>query len=192
MSDGAITDLLINRDYVMAKRTTVALVILALYAGLNDAADMPRLSDNDTIIIAADESWEEADQGTIYFRGDVEIQTPGWAIMADRVIVYGKLEAVERIVADGSPVKFIYSNPTAANNTFADGEGLHLEFLHDAALLTLSGNAILTGEGRIMQSSEIQYDLEQRELMAGGTEGVHITITPVGNAVPDPGQPQQN
>ena len=144
-SNGAIIDLLVDRDYVMSKLTTVALVVITLYASHNDAADVPRLPDDAVIIVAADESWEDVDQDVVHFRGNIEIRTPGWTLMADRVTVYGKLEDAERIVAEGSPVHFIYSNSAANGDGHMEGEGLHLEYLSDSALLSLSGNAVLTG-----------------------------------------------
>jgi lipopolysaccharide transport protein LptA len=162
----------------MTKLTTVALVVMTFYATHNQAADVLQVSDDATIIVAADESWEEVDQDVIHFRGNIEIRTPRWAVMADRVTVYGKLEDVERIVADGSPVQFIYSKSVLGGATHTEGEGLHLEYLRGSELLSLSGNATLTGDGRIMQSSEISYNLEQQRLEAGGPDGVHITVEP--------------
>jgi len=160
----------------MSKLTTVALVVIALYASHNEAADVFRLPDDATIIVAADESWEDVDQDIVHFRGNIEIRTPGWTLMADRVTVYGKLEDAERIVADGSPVHFAYSNSAANGDGHMEGEGLHLEYVSDSALLSLSGNAVLTGDRKIMRSSEIRYDLERQNFEASGPEGVHITI----------------
>jgi lipopolysaccharide export system protein LptA len=160
----------------MTKFTTVALVVIALYAGHNEAADVLRLSDNDTIVVAADESWEDLYQDIIHFRGNVEIQTTAWAVKADRVIIYGKLEDVERIVADGSPLYFMVSRSAAGEDDPVVGEGQQLEYRKSSGKLSLSGNAILSGEGQTIRSSEIHYDLEQQKVEAGGPEGVHITV----------------
>jgi lipopolysaccharide transport protein LptA len=160
----------------MTKLTTVALVVITLYASNNEAADDLRPSDDATIIVAADESWEDLGEEIIYFSANVEIRTPRWTLRADRVAVYGNLEDPERIVADGSPVQFTYSKSASDDDTQTRGEGLHLEYLCRLALISLSGNATLTGDRQIMQSSEIRYDLERQRLEAGGPDGVQITV----------------
>ncbi len=162
----------------MTKLRTIAILIIALYAGHGKAADSLHLSDDSTIVVSADDASEEPGQDILYFAGNIEIKTPSWAIMADRVTVYGQLDNLQRVVAEGSPVQFFFRNSDAENSSITEGEGQHLEYEEEAALLRLSGNAKLTSGGRIMQSTEIQYDLEQEKLEASGPEGVQITITP--------------
>ena len=162
----------------MTKQTTIAIAIIALTAGHVEAADLPPLSDDSVIIVSADESWEDAERDIIHFRGNFEIRTPHWTVMADLATVYGKLEDPQRIVADGSPVQFIYRRAETGKPSITEGEGQHLEYERERELLRLSGNAKLATGGRVMQSSEIQYDLEQQRLEAGGSEGVRITFDP--------------
>lgn len=160
------------------KLRTIALVIVTLVAGDNEASETLGLSDDSTIIVSADESWEEADNQIIHFRGNFEIRTPGWSIMADQATLFGQLDDPKSIVADGSPVRFFFRSTDPENPSTTTGEGDHLEYQRDAATLTLSGNAMLTSGERVMRSSEIHYDLEQQKLKAGGPEGVHITVVP--------------
>jgi lipopolysaccharide transport protein LptA len=160
----------------MTKLTTVALVVITLYASHNEAAEDLRPSDDATIIVAADESWEDLSEDIIYFSANVEITTPRWTLKADRVTVYGKMEDPERIVADGSPVHFTYSRSASDGDLQTRGEGQHLEFICGSGLISLSGGATLTGDRQIMRSSEIRYDLERQKLEAGGPDGVQITV----------------
>lgn len=165
----------------MTKPETIAIVIFALYAGPGVTADILHLPTDATIIVSADEAVEEIEQDIIHFRGNFRIKTPGWSIIADQATVYGKLDNMQRIVADGSPVQFFFRETAADDSPVTEGEGLHLEFEKEAGLLRLSGNAKLTSGERIMQSSEILYNLELEKLEAGGAEGVRITIKPDSN-----------
>lgn len=160
----------------MTKPRTVAVVIIALSSGYSDAADILQLSNDTTVVVSADDSWEEAEQDILHFRGNFEIRTPRWTVMADQATVYGKLDTPKRVVADGSPVQFFFRN--TENHSTGEGESRHLEYAREPELLKLSGNVKLTTRGRVMQSSEVQYDVERQKLLAGGPEGVHITVYP--------------
>ena len=162
----------------MTNPGTVAIGVLALLTANGAAADVPRLANDSTIIISADESWEDANEDTIHFRGNFELRTPGWAVMAEEATVYGQLDDPKRVVAEGSPVRFIYQKSAAEPGTATYGEGEHLQYDREKELLSLSGNAKLTNGENVMQSSQIRYDLEQQRLEAGGPEGVRITLDP--------------
>jgi lipopolysaccharide transport protein LptA len=163
-------------DYVMTNQATIAIAVIALTAGQVEAADFAPLSDDSVIIVSADESWEDPEQDTIHFRGNFEIRTPQWTLAADRATVYGELEDPQRVVADGSPVRFAYRHTESGKPSITQGEGQHLEYDGENELLVLSGNARISTDKRIMQSSEMRYNLQQQNLEAGGSEGVQITI----------------
>lgn len=162
----------------MTKLRTVALAIIALYAGHGAAAGLLNISDENTILVSADEVWEEPEQDIFHFRGNFELRTPRWAVMADEATVYGRLDDLERIVAEGSPVRFVFQNSDAENGSITEAEGQKLEYLKKAGVLHLSGGAKIASGGSIMRSSEIRYDLERDELEAGGPEGVRLTAQP--------------
>lgn len=162
----------------MTKPEIIAIVIIVLYTGHSLAADILHLPANATIVVNADEAAEEVGQDIIRFSGNIEIKTPSWSIIADQATVYGKMDNMQRIVADGSPVQFFFRQTGAEDSPIIEGEGLHLEYEKEAGLLRLSGSAKLTSGERVMQSSEILYNLEQEKLQAGGAEGVQITIKP--------------
>jgi len=167
-----------NCNYVMTKQTSIAVAIIALTGGHVDAADVRSVSDDTVIIVSADESWEDEEEDILHFRGNFEIQMPNWTLRADLATVYGKLDDPQRVVAEGSPVHFVYHYTEAGKPSTTQGEGQHLEYEKEHELLRLSGNARLATDRRVMQSSEIQYDLGQQKLDAGGSEGVRITIDP--------------
>ena len=162
----------------MTKLRTVALAIIALYAGQIEAVGILEISDENTILVSADEVWEEPEQEIFHFRGNFEIRTPRWAVTADEATVYGGLDDLERIVAEGSPVHFIFQDPAAENSSITEAEGQHLEYEREPGLLRLFGSAKLVSGGSIMRSSELRYDLERDKLEAGGPEGVQLTVKP--------------
>jgi lipopolysaccharide transport protein LptA len=162
----------------MTKHATVAIITIVLTAGPLDAADLLPLSDDTVIMVSADESWEDAEQDIIHFRGNFEIQLPNWTLKADFATVYGELNDPQRVVAEGSPVKFVYHYTETGNPSFVEGEGQRIEYEKKRNLLNLSGAAKLSTDRRVMHSSEIKYNLDQQKLEAGGPEGVQITISP--------------
>ena len=165
-------------NYVMTYRTTIAIAVFALAAAPPGAADIPVLSDDSVIIVAADESWEADSQDAFYFRGNFEIRMPKWTLMADLATVYGTMDDPSSVVADGSLVNFAYHYTEAGKPSTIEGEGRHLEYDREHNLLRLSGDAKISTDRRILQSSEVTYNLNTRKLEAGGPEGVHITIQP--------------
>lgn len=165
-------------DYVMTQRTAIAIAIICLASVPATAADLRPLSEQSVILVSADEAWEDTDQNAFHFRGNFRIHTPGWTITADVVTIFGALEEPQRLVADGSPVHIVYTRSESGKSYVTDGQGQHLEYVTEQNLLTLTGNAKLSTEGRVMQSSEIQYDLDRQRLDATGPEGVQITIEP--------------
>ncbi len=74
----------------MTKLRTVAVAIIALYVGNGAAAGPLKISDENTILVTADEVWEEPEQNIFHFRGNFELRTPRWAVMADEATVYGR------------------------------------------------------------------------------------------------------
>ncbi len=162
----------------MTKLRTVAVALFALHAGHSTAAGLLKISDDNTILVSADEVWEEPEQEIFHFRGKFEIRTPRWAVLADEATVFGRLDDLERIVAEGSPVQFIFQSSDAENGPITEAEGQKLEYEREPGLLHLSGGAKVVSGGSIMRSSEIRYDLERDKLEAGGPEGVRLTSSP--------------
>lgn len=169
-------------DYVMTYLRTIAAIVVFLPAVMGRAAELLHLADDTTIVISADEAWEDTEQNVLHFRGHFEIQTPSWQLQAHQATIYGKLNDPQRIVADGvaegPPVRFSYQSQEVADATRTDGEGQHLEYEKERNLLTLRGNAVLSSGRRVMRSHHIEYDLGTEQLNAGRGDGVQITVDP--------------
>jgi len=165
-------------SFHITKLGTIATSVLALSTGLDAGADVLQLSNDTIIVVSADESWEELEENVRHFRGNFEIRTPDWAVSADQAVVYGRLDDPERVVADGSPVRFYFENSDSETNAPTEAEGRHLEYEKESGLLRLFGDAKIADDRRLMQSSEMQYDTVQKKLLAGGPEGVKVTVKP--------------
>ena len=169
-------------DYVMTYLRTIAAIVVFLPAVIVKAAELLHLSDDTTIVISADEAWEDIEQDILHFRGHFEIQTPSWQLQAHQASIYGKLDDPQRIVADGitagPPVRFSYQSQIGEDATRTDGEGQHLEYEKERNLLTLNGNAVLTSGRKVMRSNHIEYNLGTEQLNAGRGEGVQVTVDP--------------
>jgi len=159
---------------------TIAIIVITLLAGHGAAADILQLADDSTIVVSADEAWEDTELDTLHFRGHFEIRTPRWRLSAHEATIYGNLDSPQRIVADGTseglPVQFFFLGSDRDNSAGTTGEGQHLEYRQALGLLTLSGAAKLTSGSRVMSSSKIEYDLGSQQLKAGGDEGVRVTV----------------
>ncbi|MFQ5634004.1 MAG: LptA/OstA family protein [Gammaproteobacteria bacterium] len=162
----------------MNRLAATSISVFALAATFAAVPDVLQLSNDTTIVVSADEAWEEEQDGILHFRGNFEIRTPRWIISADRASVHGKLDDPQYVVAEGSPVKFFFRHANDEAGGATRAEGRHLEYDKARNLLRLSGNATISGDRRMMRSSEIQYDLEREELTSGGPEGVHVTVEP--------------
>ena len=161
---------------------TIAVIVLTILVSPGNAADILQLADDSTIVVSADESWEDVDHNVLHFRGNFEIRTPAWRLKADQATVYGNLTDPQRIVAEGAdggaPVHFIYQGTDAGENQSTEGQGQYLEYDREHNLLILSGNAVLTSGARTMRADKIRYDLDQQKLDAGGSDGVQVTVDP--------------
>lgn len=161
---------------------TIAVIVITLFAGHGATADILQLADDSTIVVSADEAWEDTEEDILYFRGHFEIRTPRWQLSAHEATIYGNLDSPQRIVAtgmsEGRPVQFSFLGSDLDDAARTTGEGQNLEYEQALGLLTLTGNAKLTSGNRVMRSSKIQYDLEAQQLQAGGEEGVHVTVLP--------------
>jgi len=166
----------------MAYLRTIVVIVISLLAGGSGAADILQLADNSTIVVSADEAWEEPGKDILHFRGHFEIRTPNWRLTADQATVYGGLDKLQRIVAasadGGTPVHFLFHGSESDDVPDTVGEGQFLEYDKTINMLSLSGNATLVSGVRSMRSDRIQYDLVNQMFTADGGSGVHVTVDP--------------
>ncbi|MFV2089616.1 MAG: LptA/OstA family protein [Pseudomonadales bacterium] len=149
--------------------TILMLALLSCWGAVGSAAD----SETETIIIRADRAWEEEDdREVLHFKGDFELIAPDWQLNADEADLFGPMDDPDRILARGAPaVVLIVSDEETIR-----GEGDEIEYLREADVLTLRGNAELKGEKLFMKSNEIVYDVGTERLKSSGDQGVEMIL----------------
>ncbi|ORU90979.1 MAG: lipopolysaccharide transport periplasmic protein LptA [Cycloclasticus sp. symbiont of Poecilosclerida sp. N] len=122
---------------------------------------------------------DDAKKITLY-SGNVIITQGSMKIMADKVTIYGKRGATDKVIAIGRPVKF--NQQPDGNQGLIRGEAQRLEYLVSKDTLTLIKEATLWQAGNIFASDRIVYDSKRSIVKAGDSESaskrVSITLEP--------------
>lgn len=161
----------------MLRKSAVASLILqvCLNAASVSAAEVPRLDQQDTIVVRADQAWESDDGDVLNFEGNFELTAPDYYLKSDTAELHGAMEDPSTIIADGQPVQFWVQDDSGRKT---HGEGARLEYHRDQNLLRLSGKAVLRDEHTVMRSSMLEYDTANRRLVGTGNDGVQIVTQP--------------
>ena len=159
---------------------TIRLPALGVFflVGIVGAQDLPRLANNDTVTVLADEAWEELEQQVTHFRGNFRLYGPDWSVTADSAVLYGPLDDPERVVADGSPARILVEKSAADGEV--TGHGSRIEYLRAEDIVQVTGDAQIINEGNSMSSSLLRYDLAAERITASGQGGVKMTVDPNG------------
>lgn len=131
-----------------------------------------------TISIRADNAWEDVTPDTIHFSGHFELKANDWYLSADHATLFGDLDDPETAILTGSPATIQLE--TTANDRIETitGQAARIVYQRVTNSITLEGGASLSRAGQLMQSEEIEYDIEQDRIQAGGSQGVHIRVNP--------------
>jgi lipopolysaccharide export system protein LptA len=130
----------------------------------------------DTIVVRADQAWEDPDESITYYRGNFELSTPDWSVQAAEATVFGPLNNPERVLLDGEPARIWISQPEKSK--IVEGSGATIEYLLSADLVTLSGGAELRDGEDTVTSDSILYDIEKDSYRSGNSGRVKVSITP--------------
>ena len=135
-------------------------------------------SSGDTITIRSTEAWEDEEPDIIHFSGNFELKASDWYLSADLATLYGKLDDPETAVLTGSPAIILVNTQSRGEIQTISGEAERIVYNRDTNSLRMEGAASLTREDNTMQGGEIEYDIEEDRIRAGGSEGVHIKVRP--------------
>ncbi len=150
---------------------TFALAASLVWPGAGSAQKL-ELSKDDTVVVRADEAWEEFAGQVAHFRGNFELTAPDWSVVADSAVVYGPLEDPERIIVDGAPARIRLAK--SGREDPIEGEGRHIEYRRADDTVSLSGQARLRDGERTLSSALIEYERRGDRVSAG--EGVEVLI----------------
>ncbi len=135
-------------------------------------------SADDTILIKADNAWEDTAPDTVHFSGDFELKAYDWYLSAEEATLYGDLDDPETVILVGSPANIQLETISNDRIKIVMGKALRIVYQRASNSINLVGRASLTTAGQTMQSEEIEYDITQDRIQASGSQGVHIRVDP--------------
>ena len=131
---------------------------------------------DETIVIKANEAWEDETADVIHFRGDFQLESPDWTVTADQATLYGKLDDPETVILSGSPVYItIYSNENAGDIDVS-GYANRIVYQKDPQSLRMEGKASLSRDDNTLSGSDIEYDISNDRVTASGAGGVRVQL----------------
>jgi len=143
-----------------ARIVTIVLCVIAL-----NVSALP--SDNlQSIIIDSATGVYDNKSGTTTYEGQVVMQRGSMKIMADKLVIYGRLKEATKIVATGTPARFQMTQKADASPVTAEAN--ILEYQVENEMLMLKDNATLDQDGSNLSASQIEYDVKNALVKAGG------------------------
>ena len=99
------------------------------------------------------------------YRGNVKLTQGAMQLKADKLQVYTKNGALQRLKAEGNPAHF---TAPLRDKSLATGEASIVNLNSGKGILLLTGNAKLTQMGNTLHNDRIEYNLNTGNLKAGG------------------------
>lgn len=146
---------------------------------LSEGERLSGFSAGDTVSIQAENAWEDEAPNTIHFSGQFELRAHDWYLSADQATLYGNLDNPETAILTGSPANIQLKTVSDGEIETVMGKAARIVYQRSTNNIKLEGEASLSIGGQTMQSDEIEYDIEQDRIQAGGDQGVHIRVNPV-------------
>lgn len=142
--------------------------LLCLSMGLSVIASntysLPNDSDQELTLEAVSAEFDET-LGMTTYTGNVVMQQGSMIIHADKLVIYGKLDSANKVIAIGKPAKFQQTAKVDAQPVRASANKLEYEVSNET--LVLVGNAALDQEGSSLKSNLIRYDVKKALVKAG-------------------------
>jgi len=126
--------------------------------------------------------------GVSTYRGNVVLEQGTLHLEADLLKVYRGNDELDRIEAEGRPVRLRQRPEGAAADV--EGEALRLEYRAAADRLLLEGSASVRQGGDLFSGERIEYDIVHSRVQASGQDNgsgrVHAIIQPRSDGEPKP------
>lgn len=137
---------------------------ITLFVITSDAYSLPNDSDQELTLEAVSAEFDET-LGMTTYTGKVVMQQGSMIIRADKLVIYGKLDSANKVIATGKPAKFQQTAKVDAQPVRASANKLEYEVSNET--LVLVGNAALDQEGSSLKSNLIKYDVKKALVKAG-------------------------
>ena len=128
----------------------------------------------DVVSIRADTAWEDIEPDIVHFEGHFEMQVRDWLVLADRATLYGKLDDPDHVVLAGSPARMELSYTFGGRTEIVRGQASKITYDRKAAQIRLSGDARMGQGDKMLNSNEINYDINTDRFHTEGETGINI------------------
>jgi lipopolysaccharide transport protein LptA len=135
-------------------------------------------SSGDTLTIRSPEARMDEEPNIFHFEGGFELRATDWYLSSDHATLYGKLDDPETVVISGSPAQILVNTISNGQATTINGHAERIVYQRRSNSIRMEGNAFISRNEHSMSGGEIEYDIEQDHLSAGGDGGVHIEVKP--------------
>ena len=120
------------------------------------------------ITLQSDHAEFDRFNGKTTYSGSVIMEQGSMKIKADKVVIYGDMKKVTKIIAEGSPAEFQQTPDIDAKPVTASGN--KLEYQISNKVLYLTEEAKLQQEGSVLTGPKITYDVERAIVQAGDSQ----------------------
>jgi lipopolysaccharide transport protein LptA len=158
---------------------TIPIALLCFAGGLFAADErLPGFSSNDTLTIRSSEARMDEQPDIIHFAGGFELQAKDWYLSSEQATLYGKLDDPETVIITGTPAMILVNSKIRGRNSILNGEANRIVYQRNSNSIRMEGDASLSRDGHTMNGGEIEYNIGNDLLSAGGIGGVHIRVNP--------------
>ena len=138
---------------------------LAVIAVLLASAAQALPSDREQPIrISADQALRDEREGYTEYTGNVRLQQGSLQIQANKLTIFHRQEAADRIVAEGSPARL--QQQPATDKAVIHAAALSIEYFKSQELVKLSREARIEQEGSIVTGNTIDYFMAEQRVKA--------------------------
>jgi len=116
------------------------------------------------IRISADQALRDEREGYTEYTGNVRLQQGSLQIQANKLTIFHRQEAADRIVAEGSPAR-LQQQPTT-DKAVIHAAALSIEYFKSQERVKLSREARIEQEGSIVTGNTIDYFMAEQRVKA--------------------------
>ena len=135
-------------------------------------------SSGDTLTIRSLDARMDEDPNIFHFGGGFELRAKDWYLSSDHATLYGKLDDPETVVISGSPAQILITTISNGETSTINGQAEHIIYQRRSNSIRMEGSAFISRDEHSISGGEIEYDIENDHLSAGGDGGIYIEIRP--------------
>ena len=135
-------------------------------------------SSGDTLTIRSLDARMDEDPNIFHFGGGFELRAKDWYLSSDHATLYGKLDDPETVVISGSPAQILINTISNGETSTINGQAEHIIYQRRSNSIRMEGSAFISRDEHSISGGEIEYDIENDHLSAGGDGGIYIEVRP--------------